>query len=244
MASMNLRGYINGWNPKFEENTRLLGSKSGVYRMMHDEASGYYSKINTIISIITIILVTGTGTGSFSLVNVEETAQVKILIGFVLYVTALLSGIKDFLNLTQISEKHKLYSIRFSALYNNIQRQLSLYPEERQNGKDYISWVNSEFDNLLFSNPDIPSKIKNKLLDEFGDVINRDIYRDLTSNETHIVIDSDDTKDKVPMITITTPNDTEPSELSGTKTLESNAIPIKRINERSKYEIERYMNSR
>lgn len=219
---------MNGWNEKIEENTLKLGSKSGVYRIMHDDASSYFAYIDRAISITTIILITLTGTISFSIASIEEGVVYKIVTGCVLYVVAVLTGIKDFFNLTKMSEQHKLYSIRFSALYHNIQRQLSLEKKERQNGKDYIGWINSEFDSLLFSNPDIPDKIKEKASKKYGEILDsNDLFTNLTIfnqvKEAEIKIEI---------------NENEIDELD--KKIDEK----KKDNNKTRYEIDRYMNFR
>ena len=77
---------------------------------------------------------------------------------------------KEFLKLTQLTEKHRLYSMRFSALNNNIQSQLALDIDDRQDGSDYMGWINSEIDNLLFANPTIPTKIQRNAEKKFPDM--------------------------------------------------------------------------
>lgn len=219
---------MNSWNKKLENGIMVLGSKSGAYRMMHDEASSYYSNFNKVISIISIFLITLTGTSAFSVAFIEEGTVYKIIIGCVLYIVGVLTSIKEFLNLTEISDKHKLYSIRFSALYHNIQRQIALEPIDRQDGKDYIGWINSEFDNLLFSNPDIPDKIKKNALNKFGDILNNDIIQDLSFhckiNDNESILD--ESKDEVQI------------------RMEPENLPKNKDNSRSRYEIDRYMQLR
>jgi hypothetical protein len=222
---------MNGWNEKIENSVYLLRSKSGAYRMMHDESSSFYSYWNKIISISTIILVTLTGTSSFSIAFVESGVVYNLIIGGVLYIVAVLAGIKDFLNLTEISNKHKLYSIRFSALYHNIQRQLALEYEDRQDGKDYIGWINSEFDSLLFSNPEIPEKIKLRSLEQFGDILNQDLYNDLNQVCVNPLKDQEmenARENAREHIAIEMGNELVPKK-------------TKRIDYKSRYEIDRYM---
>jgi hypothetical protein len=222
---------MNGWNPKIEKNVKNLGWKSGAYRFMHDESSGYFSKLNNILSIITIVLITLTGTSSFTIAFLEEESSYKIIVGVVLYIIAALTSIKDFLNLTQISEKHKLYSIRFSALYHNIQRQMSLDQVDRQDGKDYVGWINSEFDSLLFSNPDIPSSVKSRISEKFGDVFSPDMLSDLSVVENIIEEEK---------------SDEEKSDEEKSQDEVVQVVSEKNNNNkysRNRYEIDRYMSS-
>jgi hypothetical protein len=152
---------MNDWNEKIEKTIYNLGAKCGAYRIMHDEASDYCSRIDTWYSIISISLSTLTATGIISL---EDTATVKIISGVTIYFIAFISSIKEFLNYTKMSENHKLYSMKFSALYRNIHSQLCIEKNKRQNGIEFLLFVNTELDNMLFSNPHIPEGIKKKRL--------------------------------------------------------------------------------
>lgn len=213
---------MNGWNYKIERTAKNLCLKSGIYRIMHDESSNYYGKIHNILSIASISIVTLTATSYFSTIMLKESIVYQVIIGLILYSIGFITALKDFLNPTQVSEKHKLYSIRFAALYHNIQRQLLLDVCDRQNGSDYIGWVNSEFDNLLFSNPDIPSKIKKKRTLELEEVLDIGLPESTIGYENY------------------TENDIELGNLH-----DENDIETSRKNENSKikWEIERYMQS-
>ena len=174
----------NGWNEKIEESVSILCNKSGIYRIMHDETKSYYFRMNRIISIISVLLVSLTATGAFSTVNLESDTVIKVIVGTILYMIALVNSLKETINPIKLSEQHKLFSIRFSALYHNIQRQLVLDYSDRENGKDYYDWINTEFDNLLFSNPEIPEYIKKNNISKFDGILN--------SNSTPYVCEIDE----------------------------------------------------
>lgn len=216
---------LNGWNKRIEYTTKMLGIKSGAYRIMHDEASTYYYRLNKIISICSISLVTLTATGSFTTITIEDDIIIKIITGIVLYVIAFITSLKEFFNYTQLSERHKLYSIRFSALYHNIQRQMSLNEEDRQDGKDYIGWINNEFDSLFFSNPEIPQNIKEKVLKKYGNKMDNEIILCNSSDEDSKSIDSNESK-----------------SIDGNDSVIVNINnENKKLTEKTKYEVDRYM---
>jgi hypothetical protein len=178
----------NGWNLKIEKMIHTHGLKSGCYKLMHEKSSSYYNKCDKVISIVSIILVTLTATGSVSTATMNDSMLYRILIGIILYIIAFITAMKEFLNLTQLTEKHRLYSMRFSALNNNIQSQLALDQDDRQDGRDYIGWINTEMDNLLVSNPTIPSKIKRKAENKFRFLDdNKEVYKDSNTVSTEIV---------------------------------------------------------
>lgn len=153
---------MNNWNEKIEKTIYTLGAKCGAYRILHDESSSYYQKLDKILSIISISLSTVAGTTIFSF----DTKDLRVVEGIIVYLTGVLTSIKQFLNYIKLSEKHRTYSIRFSGLYRDIHTQLCLEKKDRIDGIEYLHFVNTEIDNLLFTNPPIPSRIKKKRIDE------------------------------------------------------------------------------
>ena len=215
---------MNDWNDKIEKTMVNLGCKCGAYRIMHDESADRCYNIDSYMSIISITLSTLTATSIFSL---EDNYIVKIASGVVVYFIAFLTSMKHFLNYTEMSEQHKLYSIRFSALYRDIQRQLYLDKKDRQSGKEYLNFINGELDNLLFSNPTIPYKIKKKNLGDYN------------KNSAHEISMSKDIYDiivNVPEPITEQGPKLEPPEDSGGITVE----PV--IQHYSRYQINRFMN--
>jgi hypothetical protein len=173
----------NGWNFKIEKMVQRQGVKSFFNKIMHENACSYYNKKDKVISIVSIILVTLTATGSVTTASMNDSVLYRVSIGIILYIIAFITAMKEFLKLTQLTEKHRLYSMRFSALNNNIESQMALDIEDRQDGSDYMGWINSEIDNLLFSNPTIPTKIKRNTEKKFNDMF-KEISTPLSFNRT------------------------------------------------------------
>ena len=70
--------------------------------------------------------------------------------------------------LTETAEKHKIASSKFSNIYNNIERQLSLMPENRQIAPDYHRWISQVYDTLYGSAPDIDPPIIDEYIKKFA----------------------------------------------------------------------------
>lgn len=166
---------MNNWSKRIEQVVIKIATKAAAYKYIHDESSYLYYRINLIFSILIILLITATGTITLSIVN-EDNDIIQYTNGVILFITSVLSSIKEFINFTRLSEQHKLYSIRFSNLYHHIQRQLLTDIENRQDARDYLGWINNEYDSLLLTNPEVPSHIKNKMHNKFGDVLDINLF--------------------------------------------------------------------
>jgi hypothetical protein len=185
---------MNNWSKRIEEVIIKIATKAAAYKYLHDESCNLYYRLNLIFSILIIFLITATGT--ITLIILDDNITIRYLNGIILFLTSVLTSIKEFINFTKLSQQHKLYSIRFSNLYHHIQRQLLTDVENRQNGRDYLGWINNEFDSLLLTNPVLPSYINKKMRLRFGDVLDINLFELTLCDNQHMVItvsEDDDT---------------------------------------------------
>lgn len=224
---------MNDWNDRIEKTMVNLGCKCGDYRIMHDEGALYCRKIDSYISILSITLSTLTATGLFSL---EDNWVIKIASGTVIYFIAFLSSMKQFLNYAEVAEQHKTYSMRFSVLYRDIQRQLCLVKKDRSNGKEYLTFVNNELDNLLFSNPPIPYRIKKNNLGDYNKNSTRERF--ITKDIYDIILDVDEPDIQTAIEQVDSDIIDKPEQEAS-----QNTTPESSITHYSKYQINRFLSN-
>lgn len=165
---------INTWNNRLENVLLEQKHKCSSYKWIHEEENKKYKTRNTYLNIITIVFVSSTATASSiaATVDISEYRMynniINILFPIILYITAILNSIQEFLKYEKQSEKHKLAAIRYTALYNNINRMLSLEPSQRQSPTDYFLWATKEYDNINSSSPSISRNISSKYEKKFG----------------------------------------------------------------------------
>jgi hypothetical protein len=159
----------NGWNSELEMIVAAIGERAAGYKWMHSKAASYYNKLYQYIGIVSIILVTGAGTGTVTQISTcrvdPATGQpasnwVLILVGIFMYITALVLALKQFKNWGDRSSRHKNAESNYAALEHNIRIMLGVYRKDRQVGKDYAEWITKESDDLISSTPSIPGHIE------------------------------------------------------------------------------------
>lgn len=150
------------WNKNIEAVCLNTSSKCLYNKELHDKATTFYYNFDNVISILSIIILTITGTTSVATISLNDDLAIKIIISIILYIIAVIDGIKKFTNPAQKHILHINAAKSYSNLHHNIQKQLVLESSQRQNAKDYIGWITRELDNLDNSTPDIPTFISNK----------------------------------------------------------------------------------
>jgi hypothetical protein len=152
----------HGWNIEIEKMLSELEDKSWGFTWMHKKSVSYFGKLDDRLSITNIIFSLVSGTSTFATLNTcTNLLFIQIGTGIVIYAAALLSAIQHFKGYAERIEKHKQAASKYSALYHSIKKERVVRPEQRQNAKDYITWITNQYDSLLLSSPDIEDDIMN-----------------------------------------------------------------------------------
>lgn len=157
-----VKNKIKYWTYKIEKILHEQKNKCASYKWMHEYECDILSSRNKMLNILNIAIVSLSATGSiitndlFS--NEKQFLQIfNIIYAIMLYMTSVMSSLQHFLNYEKEAEKHRTVSVKYTTLYNNIKRMLSLDSEQRQSVDNYFTWVNKEYDSIFLSAPDISS---------------------------------------------------------------------------------------
>ena len=127
--------------------------KCFMYSDMYIETSKKHSTKNTWFNIVNIVITGGIATltasaGSMDKEGISYTV-ISVISPLLLYVSATLNSIQQFLNFEKLSEKDRTLAIRFASLGNNIKRFLCVEELEKQDKVEYFKWVNTTFEELM-----------------------------------------------------------------------------------------------
>jgi hypothetical protein len=92
-----------------------------------------------------------------------EAESAVVLINLSLFLVSVLSGWIKYAKFEERAFVHNSFAARFSSLKSNIERQLSLAPEERVQAGEYFEWVSESYDELNSSAPLLQEKIVKKI---------------------------------------------------------------------------------
>ena len=140
-------------------------NKSASYSFIHKKE---YEKLiyrERVLSISSIILVSASTTGNLILENSSFSGNSYLIISYsiVLYFSAFLSGLSQYLGYPQKSEKNKIVSCRYSNLFNKIQRSIITDDVSREIFNKFVE----EYDEIFKESPMISDDSIKKFTDDF-----------------------------------------------------------------------------
>jgi hypothetical protein len=153
------------WKREEEDLLASWAERAAGYAWMHSQSSKLYTTRANRIGVPAVVLSIVAGSAVFSTINSNEDAQynteMKVGIGAINLLTAVLSGLRNFLNYDTFAETHRNSSVQFSSFYRIISAELTLPPSDRVNPKDFIKTTRIQYDKLVETAQIIPSSIVN-----------------------------------------------------------------------------------
>lgn len=145
---------IKKWNCKIEKILRGILKKSNIYKKEHyklvEQNDKYFSYL-----MITVIILTPIPALSSIIRTFSHDVDVVYVITSSLtsFISGIILSILKFSNFKEQSNKHKIATIKYISLANNITRQLQLYRRNRISAQEYLDWILKKYDELNSESP-------------------------------------------------------------------------------------------
>jgi hypothetical protein len=147
------------WTP--EQEYLLIGwaEKSSGYAWMHSKCVHYYKKRNRYISIPAAIFGYLAGATTLLSNDLFNNLYIRGAVGFSAILGGIFSNFQQMFTYKELTEQHRLSTLRFLAFFRDISCELSMHPDHRTNPIDYINMKRLELDKMLEQSPNIPDSI-------------------------------------------------------------------------------------
>ena len=148
------------WHESIENILSELGDESQINAYLHKKAQIYYTQKNIKYQLPIIILSALSGTGNFISSNFPNYTEYIILgVGGISIFTSIISSVAQFLQISQLSENHRMSYLSWEKFHSTIKFQLNKRREQRDNIKDFLSLIFPEYQRLKEISADIPKHI-------------------------------------------------------------------------------------
>jgi len=132
-------------------------------QMSHYNSAKPLSKLNSYLGVPVVILTTFVGTTVFTTLNKEVDVWIKVLVGMISVLAAVLSSIQTFLKYSDKAEKHRT----IGAKAGNLRREIEQYIAQGDVNMiptDKINSLRDNIDRLATDAPNVPDWIWNQTI--------------------------------------------------------------------------------
>lgn len=148
------------WDDSIENILSELGDEAQINAYLHKKAQIHYTQKNIKYQLPIIILSALSGTGNFVSSNFPNYSQYIILgVGGISIFTSIISSVAQFLQISQLSENHRMSYLSWEKFHSTIKFQLNKKRGSRDNIKDFLSLIFPEYQRLKEISADIPKHI-------------------------------------------------------------------------------------
>ena len=180
----------NRWTEQQESLLISWAEKSSGYGWLHNRCINYYNKRSRLISIPASIL--GYISGTATLLNNGNEKYANVLragIGICGICAGILANLQQIFTYKELSEQHRMSSLRFQSFFHDISCELSLSRENRAFPIDYIKMKRLEFDKMVEQSPSIPDTIVELFQEKFNHI--KTIHKPENMNTLQTIIPYD-----------------------------------------------------
>jgi len=179
------------WSDQLERILKKEGEKCESYGWLHRESEKKYSKYNNWLTVPSIIL--GIVNGAISVGSNQifgDFSGASVVIGFVGVFTSILASINNFFKNNTRAENHRMASLIYDSLHQDILIELSLARKDRTKPELLLKMIKEDLKKIKEIVPLIPDdvilKYKEKFKDEIG-ISKPNICNGLTNIEINTI---------------------------------------------------------
>jgi hypothetical protein len=163
------------YNSEFEQLLKENGDHAQVYSILHQMAYIKYKYRFDALNIPSIVLTAVIGFITGIGINYPYTG---VILGAASVFVSIMKSITSYMKLNERSENHRICSLQFSQISNEIKIELSLRRKQRQPAKILLDVIKVKFKNLM----EVAQLLDNDIIQQF-----RDKYlRSLEYNESNV----------------------------------------------------------
>ena len=144
----------------------LLHAHKG--RQRHDEAARRLDRDRLWLGGIAAVLSAVVGTSVFTSLGKEAPMQVRVVVGAIAIVAAILTGLNGFLNLSERTEKHRVAGVKYKMVIRDLERLLSGTADYQGRDDQTVVAVQKRLDELEETAPVVSEKLFEQIDDEWS----------------------------------------------------------------------------
>jgi hypothetical protein len=157
------------WEPTIEGllvdwRNRVAAAGAGHYRL-----ATRYRRHNALLGIPVVVFSSVVGTSLFATLNEEKVGgALRIGIGTISVLAAIMAGLQTFLRFAERAEKHVIAADWYAAVRREIDELLALPPDGRGRAKDALDKLRKEISKIGQQSPEIDTHVWDEQAERYG----------------------------------------------------------------------------
>lgn len=149
------------WTPAVLELLRDWNRRADASAETHYAMANRLSSSNVLLGVPVVVLTTFVGTSVFATLQEDVDTRLRIFVGVVSVLAAVLASLQTFLRFGERAEKHRVAAEKWAALRREITEMLALHPTylaSRGDPKQYLDDLRTRMDEVSTQSPEMPDR--------------------------------------------------------------------------------------
>jgi hypothetical protein len=150
-------GTESPWTPRVLDLLDEWHDRAAATAETHYALASRLGLRNAQLGIPVVVLTTFVGTSVFATLQDQVNASLRIFIGIVSVLAAVLASLQTFLRLAERAEKHRVAAEGWSSIRREIAEKLALHPEHRgtHDPEEYLANLRRRIDRIAAQSPEM-----------------------------------------------------------------------------------------
>jgi uncharacterized membrane protein len=131
----------------------------GAMMRTHYLLSAKIRRLNYFLGIPTIAMTMAIACYVFFTINQDVGFWVKMIVGMLALLVAILSSLQTFLKYSEQAENHRNASARYQALFNALDQALAIPPKDETALREWCDKLRERWDELNLESPTVPRRL-------------------------------------------------------------------------------------
>ncbi|WP_367025486.1 DUF4231 domain-containing protein [Methylococcus sp. ANG] len=132
----------------------------GTMMATHHQLSTKIRRLNYLLGIPTIVMAMLIAIYVFITVNRDPDLWIRMLVGLIALLVAILSSLQTFLKYSEQAENHRNASARYQALFNALDQSLVIPPKDETALGEWCNKLRERWDELNLEAPTVPNRLE------------------------------------------------------------------------------------
>ena len=174
MSEKDLQGHSDDaspWTPRVLTLLREWNDRAGATAETHYAIAARLGRLNVRLGIPVVVLTTFVGTSVFATLERHVDLSLRILIGVVSVLAAVLASLQTFLRFAERAEKPRAAAESWSSIRREIAEMLALHPDylaTRGDPKDYLDRLRRRMDQVAAQSPEMGDRAWSRAEERYG----------------------------------------------------------------------------
>jgi hypothetical protein len=156
------------WTPAVVDLLRDWSARASASAETHFATAADLARRNVLLGVPVVVLTTFVGTSVFATLEQTVGLELRIMVGLVSVLAAVLASLQTFLRFAERAERHRAAGERWAAINREIAEMVALHPTylaSRGDPKQYLDELRRRMDEIAAESPPMPSRAWGRTLD-------------------------------------------------------------------------------